>query len=1763
MSTSKEYNLDEQEKYLELHSNLNILYSIQLLNEWQPLIENLPSVGNRHDNPAVMQQISKYFDFSQLLSKFYEKFVNEGLYPRMLDSHKLETEEENLLKLLGDKLPSVSISSDFSMVAVRLCTKDGPEFEKIEFGPEDSDACTDEIHLVRLHSNKMAANGMSNSADFTRSFMSSKSSNESRIDTSMFKWRKSIKTTVSPYAQTWTRQFAWSHDSKLVAFMAGQFHLVIADGLSSEIIFVIDFSAKVLGLQSTEKSTAGFLASNESDTPILNDGHVRSILFLDPSINGRGVHKGYRFNHELIVISSGGVLRSYLIRYHSISSSPEPLHHSVDETHSSPLDSIQLQIGCEEIIDSNPITLYHRFVFKNHSIVDCACFSSKENLLVISGVGNVGNDVKNQVEIETSPVSVWKLILKPPYYVNETCMFRGDQKIEFCLESDIHKLSLLFGRFFRKSRNNSAIKPCGKDRVFRVSVSSDLSRILTINAECIAQVWDLHKAATQNSEATNEFDIFPRLRFQLDDKVAFKNLTSGSMIVDAVWRSGNRIGLCFDSGEFQIISFDKHDNQHALLEDTNVFEFNHVLSFEHSDLFHSMDHRDYGFEINGLDWQDSYAIAKLKPNGGIAEIKMQVKDKKNPDVAPLETTSRTWTSLLQRGWTVLVEKPVGFLTSTFLWHWESNSNYNPDSSSIRIFLRKYRLVKFQESNPNQLLDLKLELCEFDAALDVAQKYGLSTDKVYKTQWLKSPVDHHLIKTCFQKVQDLDWKLTQCSIRLCNDPDTQQLLFENGLELSNILSELEYCDDGNWDEKLGKTVFTEDQLKVIRYRREILRLMDRLNTYVELKKILKQSDIIDDQLLLFKEFRKADLFQEAIKFAQMQCFEAIGCLFTYHNAETYPHILAILDSIPQTCPPEEFSSLLPRISISTEGEKKIEVWSKRSWRNRDWAESIPVLNALKIVDTGAIQSNMPEVELVEDWYCVRCKNIEKISGLIDCATQLANFGIEFGFEKTKKVKNQLDFIGSYVYDAFLRKYHIRLNELPESSWKISLLSFEKMSNDDLIKTLLARGKNTWISRGIHELFQHDLETHILPFLMNQNDDALLVALMEQLNQLFLEHFALFSKFYTSITRKKWMTQYNDQSGVLESLNELAINLCSNINKASQSEMVLEVVRHLNRLLSPDSKLSEKYTDLKTVTDLITVVKYETSVSLLPSQIFNLKNNEQAQRHLIMKISRSVKNISSKNSWNEALNLLNVLKDLQSKACPLVNETERDKIFIRAMLSSQNLDILQIAKNLLFNEEYSPMSFTDIQKNSLILMIARDYFDSAQIVKTKLEDSFEFCHHVLNLVPEKKRVIEEYSEISDEIDLYIATEKICSKYKTENNDGDRALPVEIRLNADRLHYVELLLKTPGNELVYHSKDEIMEMAQFLDKNNDELFIEAKALEYLLKASLRNNDYETSISYAENLFILMKQNGQNNEIYQLTRNIYLEIICKSDIGDEVSKKRLVNLALGFLRFEDEADETAVEKLADWWYSSINSDEILEFDFIDEEIRGALRLTAKQETNTPILAELPTKEDISEYIENILPENSNFRFSDFHLPLHDLRFYQINRMRNDFQALTDEQKNNEDERLDETPDNNFKLALQNYLLQFYCTKRFIDNEEKIFNLKLMLYLSLFNNHLQEAVVFSLNFDLDVIKSLCEIMTHQEDTKATTYRSLAFILLIWSSVKLLKGSLDASELLRCKLEDVISLGIKQAEIIKNSETKSSRDAEILKIFDSSLKTLK
>uniref|UniRef100_A0A2S2QXA3 Neuroblastoma-amplified sequence n=1 Tax=Sipha flava TaxID=143950 RepID=A0A2S2QXA3_9HEMI len=406
----------------------------------------------------------------------------------------------------------------------------------------------------------------------------------------------------------------------------------------------------------------------------------------------------------------------------------------------------------------------------------------------------------------------------------------------------------------------------------------------------------------------------------------------------------------------------------------------------------------------------------------------------------------------------------------------------------------YKLIAVTKTTPQQLLMKKIQKKEYEDALQLALKYNLNQDLVYKHQWCNSSVLEETINNILSKVSDKQWIVNECCNRVSETLTGAKQLIAYGLEITDFSAYL------NIDPE-NLSTFSQEGKEFIVSRLKLLNYLDKLSTY---EIILKKMDGDCESLYsanTYKHLRDLSPLQWALQLARQCQVDAVSIVFTYYSDQVLPFWLDIINDFPETLMPKLYKHLLPVWNTST---KQAVLLESEILRELDWCES----DRFKLL-TGTFESikiiTLSENDLIH-WYTKRIRDIELCTKLVQHALELSTIALENNIKGLEKLHEDLSVLEVLVYEVGLENMFLKDIEQLNTLEKASL----------------------FMSRCDETLFLKNLTNYFLPYIQTKADTFYI--LEKYLIQTCESSLKKSSQYFEYVQNNGWCVSVSDNAKI---------------------------------------------------------------------------------------------------------------------------------------------------------------------------------------------------------------------------------------------------------------------------------------------------------------------------------------------------------------------------------------------------------------------------------------------------------------------------------------------------------------------------------------------------------------------------------------------------------------------------------------------------------
>ncbi|XP_015606385.1 neuroblastoma-amplified sequence [Cephus cinctus] len=772
--------------------------------------------------------------------------------------------------------------------------------------------------------------------------------------------------------------------------------------------------------------------------------------------------------------------------------------------------------------------------------------------------------------------------------------------------------------------------------------------------------------------------------------------------------------------------------------------------------------------------------------------------------------------------------------------------FQPKRKKSKVLHRTYRILGLKSTTPEELYSRKIDIEEYGEALALANTYNLDTDLVYQTQWRKSEFSLKAIQDHLSKVRKRSWVLNECVMRVPETLEAARELLYFGLRGTSLetLVAIGKDDDGKFVpnemnketedldlrssnliqaqkenkilEELDMEHLTEGQKDLIKYRRKLFDHLDKLQTY---EIILESPDAYDKTF--YEEFRQRTAIENAVRFAKDSNYQGVEIMITYHGEKLMPHWLAIISFFPETLNPLYYQKLLPEC----DSEGQLFLLDRRELRQKDWSDR-PQFSKLIGEDNedgsefiydcdmslSAYRNTQYTPELLQKWYRSRAYKIESDSSIVDNALELVKLGKARNITGLENLLLELETLDDLIYKVYLED--------------MTLARLEKLT--DLEKM------NLLMSTSDQKSFVVNIKNFVLPFIKRKQK-----YLGGELNK-YLLHDYLVSLSKDDLTLPVKFFEYVKQSHdiqVVEMIDDvvtLALDCIYSCHEPDMYDMANEIFESIPKHANDTGAEGGLIDDLERELDCLKILnKYHVKTTL--NYIKQNKNNPENVKLLLIQMARSLNKVEPPADEHLWAQLLNDMLEIHSTTFSCIDIEICFEICVSARLVSGMKSNIQNCANLIETKknEQSLLKVSYERAVELILQASFEYFNSS---KSLTDSNMELAKTSLHLITDDNpRIKEEYD--------------LINSLQILNEFNVNILPIQVRLNQDRLKLIESCLNCRGD--AYKSKQRLLTLANYLriDKNNTRSR-EGKVLKLIAEKAFELADYDVCTSTCQQL-------------------------------------------------------------------------------------------------------------------------------------------------------------------------------------------------------------------------------------------------------------------------------------------------------------------------
>uniref|UniRef100_A0A8C5AQW2 NBAS subunit of NRZ tethering complex n=1 Tax=Gadus morhua TaxID=8049 RepID=A0A8C5AQW2_GADMO len=680
--------------------------------------------------------------------------------------------------------------------------------------------------------------------------------------------------------------------------------------------------------------------------------------------------------------------------------------------------------------------------------------------------------------------------------------------------------------------------------------------------------------------------------------------------------------------------------------------------------------------------------------------------------------------------------------------------------------------------------------------------------------------------------------------LPGDVDLDDLPYEDFLSAEEEADLKKEREDKKRKDLLAEVHFsrlTLEQKELCRSRLKLLTYLDRLATYEEMLGGPHAAEERYDSEF-FKTFRSQNIIASALTSARESNVQALDILFTYHGAELLKHRLAIINNFPETTSPHEYTRLLPEACLDEDGVLALIPWDEQRHRDMDWceAEECRAVLDLNLCDDDSFlyeeapellrfRSASPPIPVLTDWYLSRAQDIDSCSRQVDCALSLVRLGKEREIPGLESLCDDLVTMETLVYEA-------------SCELSLTLRDLQQLSSIHKLRLLM---KNSSAERYVKDAFQW-----LVPFLHRcegQTAGAAVALLREYLVGLAQQDLTLALVVFRQSKPDCQQKLISDPDQLMSVALE-CIYSCERDNQLSLCYDILECLPQ--RGYGPETDITASLHDLVDRLEKHLSVSEVLEKHGLQKPISYVRNSESSlgeAHQLMVKLCRHTGRKNPPVSETVWRGVLQDLLDIQQSVYTCVTPETCHQVFVESLLCSSRVENLRLAGQLMHCSQVSqdvPASVSYRGKGpalrvaydqsvELVLAAAREYFNSS----TSLTDScMGLARACLQLITDGPPAVQE------ELDLISA---LCQL----EDFGVNILPLQVRLRSDRLSLVkECIAQCPT---AYRQSTTLLQLAWLLRVAGDEADQrKGQVLTLLAEQAAQCLDYKASYIHCQDL-------------------------------------------------------------------------------------------------------------------------------------------------------------------------------------------------------------------------------------------------------------------------------------------------------------------------
>ncbi|XP_054977538.1 NBAS subunit of NRZ tethering complex [Sorex araneus] len=1081
----------------------------------------------------------------------------------------------------------------------------------------------------------------------------------------------------------------------------------------------------------------------------------------------------------------------------------------------------------------------HFFNFSSHYPhgINTAIYHPAHRLLLVGGCETSEMGIS---KASSCGLSAWRVLSGSPYYKQVT---NSGERVT-AVPKTLGLLRMLSVKFYTRQGQD-------QDGIFKMSVSPDGNLLAAIHFSGKLSIWAIPSLKQQGEWNQNEQpgydDLNPSWRLSTEKRKKIKNKESFYPLIDVNWWADSAVTLARCSGALTVSSVKTLKN--LLGKSCEWFEPSPQVTAAH----------DGGFLSLECEIRLAPKRSRLEARGGEEDEGEEDSD------SDQETSAKArYFGYVKQGLYLVTEM----------------ERFAPPRKRPRTITKNYRLVSLRSTTPEELYQRKIESEEYEAALSLAQTYGLDTDLVYQRQWRKSAVNVASIQNYLSKIKKRSWVLHECLERVPENVDSAKELLQYGLkgtDLEALLAIGKGADDGRFtlpgevdiegisyeelspaeeepaknkkEKELKKrrellklvkfSKLTLEQKELCRCRLKLLTYLDRLATYEAILGVPHSSEQRYDAEF-FKKFRNQNIVLSARTYARESNVQAVEILFTYHGSDLLPHRLAILSNFPETTSPHEYSVLLPEACYNGDSLAIIP-WRERKHRDEDWCEELEcrmVVEPSLSDESEFLYTAQPEllrfrtpklaVELVMDWYQTRAEEIEHYAGQVDCALSLIRLGMERNIPGLLVLCDNLVTLEALVYEA-------------GCDLTLTLKELQQMKDIEKLRLLMnSCSEDKYVTSAYQWM---------VPFLHRCEKQTPGVA-----NELLKEYLVTLAKEDLKNPLKIFQHSKPDLHQRIipdhDQLMAVALECIYNCERSDQLSLCYDILEclpqrgygHKTEVTAALHDMVDQLEQILSVSELLEKHGVEKPISFVK----NTQSSAEEARKLMVRLTRHTGRKQPPVSESHWRMLLQDMLAMQQNVYTCLDVDACYEIFTESLLCSSRLENIHLAGQMMHCSDGSinpPASVVHKGKTQyrvsyeksidLVLAASREYFNSS----TNLTDScMDLARCCLQLMTDRPAAIQE------ELDLIQALGCL-------EEFGVKILPLQVRLCSDRLGLIkECICQSPT---CYKQSAKLLGLAELLRiAGEDAEERRGQVLILLVDQALRFHDYKAANVHCQEL-------------------------------------------------------------------------------------------------------------------------------------------------------------------------------------------------------------------------------------------------------------------------------------------------------------------------